>query len=195
VKKENPKPKRFYFKEKYRNFIEIGVKSRDRKMRRFCQQKYLANLLAMLILGIAIADISIPVIERYNQEVRVEQARLHFEAGAPETRMSMFSPTDCLPRSNIITIVLLMLFFSLFFTKRIILSFLFIAIFIFQIALFPNVVFKFIWSLLQTYFDFNYSHMIYFESILVAMMAPISFWLALLVVKLIKPKTIKNPLI
>lgn len=152
-------------------------------MRRIFQHKFLLYFLACSTLAIAIADFSEPLIEDYNRNVSAEQQKLKTAANGVDNRKSMFSPTDCFPRSQAITFISLMLFISLIFSKRIVFSFLFIFLYIVQHILANYIIL----SLRKDGYFFPNDDAVYYDMALLTLSVSLSFWLAYRVEKRINP--------
>ena len=165
-------------------------------MKRLLKHKYLVILLVFLALAVAVYDVSAPMIEEYNRNVAEKQQELYFAAGGTQSKRSMFSPTDCFPQPKFLAIFSLLFSFTLMFTRRIFLSFLFIFLFAVELVIAAQLFMIVPKQAFNFYFDYIQDYLLYYETANLFFILTSSFWLALCVEKrLFSRQTIKNPLV
>jgi hypothetical protein len=144
-------------------------------MKRTFRQKYILRIIAFAVFALALTNISLPLIQQYNLEVREKQNELAREAGVPNTGVSfaLYSMTDPGKDLNVIlTFTLTAMFLSLILTKRVFLSFLFSLILIIQI--FAAILLMA--SLRGRGFYFVENN--HFRAVIIACLLSLSFWIA-----------------
>jgi hypothetical protein len=134
---------------------------RTAKMRKIFQHKYIFRVLTFLALALPLLDL----INWKMREYRLKN--LPFEISSPPTPSYLF------------IFVSLTLFLSLILTKRIVLSLLFVFLFLIQSLLLGFILSKIETTEIGTaYYYFSYFETEYFKFVLVAFLIPLSFWLS-----------------
>lgn len=142
------------------------------------KKRILLLIITFFTLSLAFVNISLPKIKEYNLAVHEEQIKLETEAngntGNAKASFGIYSFNRSPNFSGIFTFALVALFLSLAFTKRIVLSFIFLFLLFVQITIFliANVFLK---------VNHYLGNPFYFQLLLLFCLVGFSFWLAFVI--------------
>lgn len=107
-------------------------------MKKLFRHKYVLRVIALVVLSLAVVNISLPKIEEYNSTVYEKQNKLKIEANGVDNRtisFGIYSFYKGINFNSVFTLILMALFLSLLLTKRIVLSLFFALLLLLQIII------------------------------------------------------------